>query len=162
VRGLCHFIAGRAEGGDHERRAVALRPYFGTAWHLRGLSRHGRQPWPTPCRNRSASSLRSPSNGSSTTGSFAPRTAPGIFRASVCGVGIRRYSGSLTVQSLQVRWRARSRRSRTLTVLDRGCSRHPGGECTSQKTRAGFPFPRAAPVTANMARQSVGEERKPE
>jgi len=31
--GLCHFIAGRyAEGAEHERRAVELRPHFVTAW----------------------------------------------------------------------------------------------------------------------------------
>ena len=33
VRGLCHFIAGRfAEAVEWERRAVEIRPHFGTAW----------------------------------------------------------------------------------------------------------------------------------
>ncbi len=33
VEGLCHFVAGRyAEAIDRERRAVQLRPNFGTAW----------------------------------------------------------------------------------------------------------------------------------
>ena len=33
VRGLCHFMAGRfAEAVDWERRAVDLRPNFGSAW----------------------------------------------------------------------------------------------------------------------------------
>ena len=31
--GTCHFIAGRyAEAADYQRRAVQLRPHFGTAW----------------------------------------------------------------------------------------------------------------------------------
>src|SRR5215468_9619148 len=33
VRGLCHFVAGRfAEAVEWERRAVKLRPHFGSAW----------------------------------------------------------------------------------------------------------------------------------
>ena len=33
VRGLCHFMAGRfAEAIEWERRAVELRPHFGSAW----------------------------------------------------------------------------------------------------------------------------------
>jgi adenylate cyclase len=33
ARGLCHFMAGRfAEAADWERRAVDLRPHFGSAW----------------------------------------------------------------------------------------------------------------------------------
>jgi tetratricopeptide (TPR) repeat protein len=33
VAGLCHFIAGRySEAVEFERRAVQLRPHFGTAW----------------------------------------------------------------------------------------------------------------------------------
>lgn len=33
IEGLCHFIAGRyAEAITYERRAVQLRPHFGTAW----------------------------------------------------------------------------------------------------------------------------------
>jgi TolB-like protein/class 3 adenylate cyclase/Tfp pilus assembly protein PilF len=39
VAGLCHFMAGRyAEGVDFERRAVQLRPYFGTAWRTLAAS----------------------------------------------------------------------------------------------------------------------------
>jgi adenylate cyclase len=37
--GLCHFIARRfAEGAEHERRAVELRPNFGTAWRTYAAS----------------------------------------------------------------------------------------------------------------------------
>jgi TolB-like protein/Tfp pilus assembly protein PilF len=37
--GLCHFIAGRfAEAADYERRAVELRPNFGTAWRTYAAS----------------------------------------------------------------------------------------------------------------------------
>jgi TolB-like protein/Tfp pilus assembly protein PilF len=37
--GMCHFIAGRyAEGAEHERRAITLRPYFGTAWRTYAAS----------------------------------------------------------------------------------------------------------------------------
>ena len=33
AQGLCHFMAGRfAEGVEWERRAVELRPHFGSAW----------------------------------------------------------------------------------------------------------------------------------
>jgi adenylate cyclase len=33
ARGLCHFMAGRyAEAVEWERRAVDLRPHFGSAW----------------------------------------------------------------------------------------------------------------------------------
>ena len=33
VRGLCHFMAGRfVEAVEWERRAVELRPHFGSAW----------------------------------------------------------------------------------------------------------------------------------
>jgi adenylate cyclase len=33
TNGLCHFVAGHfAEAADWQRRAVKLRPHFGTAW----------------------------------------------------------------------------------------------------------------------------------
>jgi adenylate cyclase len=37
--GTCHFVAGRyADGAEHERRAVELRPHFGTAWRTYAAS----------------------------------------------------------------------------------------------------------------------------
>ena len=37
--GLCHFVAGRfAEAAQYERRAVELRPHFGTAWRTLAAS----------------------------------------------------------------------------------------------------------------------------
>jgi adenylate cyclase len=39
VRGLCHFMAGRfAEAVEWERRAVELRPHFGSAWRTLAAS----------------------------------------------------------------------------------------------------------------------------